>query len=171
MKLKVNKEFLVRHLFAFAVFLALGGWFGYDAFVRYPATPARALYASIERSEAPEGMSDAALESFKAQKTSTQRLFATLTLLAAAAVGLHLLAMVGFKFTFDEDGFVHSGRRLKWSDVESVDESKWESKRVLAVSGKGWRVVLDAWHHEGVKAFYEKLKAVRGGGEVKDNEQ
>ena len=32
--LKLNREFLVRHLFALVVFAALGGWFGSDAFVR-----------------------------------------------------------------------------------------------------------------------------------------
>ncbi len=157
MQLKINKEFLKRHLFALAVFLALGGWFAYDAFVRYPATPARALYASIERSEPPEVMTERALEDFKAQKTSTQRLFATLTLAAAALVALHLLCIAGFKFSFDDDGFVLSGRRMKWADVKRVDESKWNSKRILVIFGDDWRAKLDAWHHEGVTEFREKL--------------
>ena len=30
MKLKVNREFLFKHLFAFVVFLGLGGLFAYD---------------------------------------------------------------------------------------------------------------------------------------------
>ena len=158
MKLKINKDFLKRHLFALAVFAVLGCWFGYDAFVRYPSTPARALYASIEKQDPPETMTEAQLESFKAQKASTQRILAILTLGAAAAVGLHLLAVAGFKFSFDDDGFVLGGRRFKWADIGKTDESKWELKRILVISGAGWSAKLDAWHHDGVKEFREAMK-------------
>ena len=92
------------------------------------------------------------------QKASTQRILAILTLGAAAAVGLHLLAVAGFKFSFDDDGFVLSGRRFKWSDIGKTDESKWETKRILVISGAGWSAKLDAWHHEGVKEFRETMK-------------
>ena len=102
--LKLNREFLVRHLFALVVFAALGGWFGFDAFVRYQRTPAAALYESIENAPPPADMSQAKLDAFKAQKTKTQFVLAIVTLGAALLVALHLLSVAGFKFAFDDDG-------------------------------------------------------------------
>ena len=69
MKLKLNGEYAGRHLFVTLLMVGLCGWFGYDGFVRYPATPAAELYKSIEGSDAPDGFD---LEAFKAQKTKTQ---------------------------------------------------------------------------------------------------
>ena len=157
--LKLNREFLARHLFALVVFLVLGGWFGFDAFVRYPRTPAAALYESIEKAPPPADMGQAKLDGFKAQKTKTQVVLAAVTLGAALLVGIHLLAVAGFKFAYDDDGFVLSGKRFAWGDVRKVDESQWEKKRVLRVSGDGWNFTLDAWHHTGVKDVYGKLKS------------
>jgi hypothetical protein len=154
MKLKTNKEFLVRHLFALAVFLALGGWFSLDAFVRYPATDARDLYEAIERSEPPAGFD---LEPFKAQKTATQRVLAVATLLAAAGVGLHLLSVVTFRFEYDDEGFSVEGRRFGYGDISRVDDSAWDKKRVVKFFAGDRRVVLDAWHHVGVEGFREKM--------------
>jgi len=157
--LKLNREFLVRHLFALAVFAVLGGWFGFDAFVRYPRTPAAALYESIEKAPPPADMSQAKLDAFKAQKTKTQFVLAIVTLGAALLVALHLLSVAGFKFAFDDDGFVLRGKRFAWGDVKNVDESLWEKKSVLRISGDGWDATLDAWHHVGVKELRERLKS------------
>lgn len=154
MRLKINREFLLRHLFAFAVFLALGGWFALDAFVRYPATDARALYAAIEKADPPEGFD---VESFKAQKTATQRIMAIAVLLAAAGVGLHLLAVAAFRFEYDDEGFTAGGRRYGYGDIARVDDSAWEKKRVMGVFAGERRIVLDAWHHNGVEGFRERI--------------
>ena len=108
MKLTLNREFLLRHLFAFGVFLALGGWFAFDAVARYPATDARALYVSIERAEPPDGLD---LAAFKAQKTASQRAMAFAVLLAAAGVGLHLLCVAAFRFEYDDGGFSVGAKR------------------------------------------------------------
>lgn len=159
--LKLNREFLVRHLFALAVFAVLGGWFGFDAFVRYPRTPAAALYESIEKAPPPAEMGQAKLDAFKAQKTKTQYVLAVVTLNAALLVAIHLLVVAGFKFAYDDDGFVLQGKRFAWGDVRNVDESKWEKKSVLRISGDGWSATLDAWHHAGVKEFRERLKTAR----------
>ncbi len=151
MKLKINREFLLRHLFSLAVFLVLGGWFGVDAFVRYPRADARALYVSIEKSEPRDGFD---LEAFKAQKTQTQRILAAFALLAAAGVGIHLLCIARFKFEFDDDGFTLGPKRFSYPEIKDVDTSKWEKKGILSVSVEGLRFSLDAWHHSGVKEFY-----------------
>lgn len=153
-KLKLNREFLLRHLFSLAVFLALGGWFAYDAFVKYPATPARDLYVAIEKSEPHESFD---LEAFKIQKTGTQRILAGAALLAAFCIGAHLFAVSRFTFEFDEGGFTVGSKRFSYGDIKNVDTSKWAKKSILVISGEGWKTSLDAWHHEGVKDFYEKL--------------
>lgn len=158
MKLKINREFLARHLFAFAVFAALGGWFGLDAFVRYPATSAHDLYVAIEKSEPRDGFD---LEAFKAQKIATQKIFSLITLLVAAGVGLHILSVVRFKCEWDDEGFTAGGVRRRWSDITDVDTKLWESKNLLKIAGNDWKLTLDAWHHTGVKDFFKKV-SVRG---------
>ena len=156
MKLKINKEFLLRHLFSLAVFVVLGGWFGFDAFIRYPQTNERDLYVSIEKSE-PHYKVD--LKAFKAQKIGTQRLFTLFALLAATGVGFHLLVVAFFKFEFDDEGFAIDSKRYSYSDIKNLDASKWEKKGIITISGDGFKVRLDAWHHIGVKEFYEKYRA------------
>jgi len=151
MKLTVNKEYATRHLFVVLLMTGLCGWFGYDGFVRYPATPAAALYKSIEGSDAPTGYD---LEAFKKQKTQTQYGFTILSGLAALIVGLRLLKSYRFDFEFDGEGFVCHGRRHAYSDVKNVDRSKWMSKGIIRIDG----ITLDSWHHVGVKDFVEALE-------------
>lgn len=150
MKLTLNREYATRHLFVTLLMFGLSGWFGYDGFVRYPATPAAELYKSIEGNEAPEGFN---LEKFKDQKTKTQYGFTILTLAAALIVGSGLLTAYRFQFEFDDEGFVYAGRRRAYSEIKKVDWSKWKKKGIVKVDG----IVLDAWHHVGVKEFAEKL--------------
>lgn len=154
MKLKLNGEYAGRHLFVTLLMVGLCGWFGYDGFVRYPATPAAALYKSIEGSDAPAGFD---LEAFKAQKTKTQYGFTFLTLFVALVVGSRLAKSARFKFEFDDEGYVYRGRRHAYSDIKKVDRSKWEKKGIIKVNG----IELDSWHHLGVKEFVEKLDALK----------
>ena len=153
MKLKLNTEYATRHLFVTLLMLGLCGWFGYDGFVRYPATPAAELYKSIEGSDAPAGFN---LEAFKVQKTQTQYGFTILCFLAALIVGTRLYGSYAFEFEFDDEGFVYKGKRRAYSDIKKVDRSKWEKKGIVKVDG----ITLDAWHHVGVKEFVEKLGSV-----------
>ena len=105
MKLVLNKEYAGRHLFVTLLMVGLCCWFGYDGFIRYPATPAAELYASIEGSEPPEQMTDEQLEAFKKQKTQTQYGFTALTFLAAlvvdAASADALLSKIGSAYDGD----------------------------------------------------------------------
>ena len=156
MKLRLNREFLLRHSFSLLVFLALGGWFAFDAYVRYPRTDARELYMSIEKSAPPEGFD---LPAFKTQKTQTQSILALLTLAAAAGVGLHLLLVARFAFKFSDDAFMCGTKSFSYADVSRVDSSKWSRKGILVLYAGGRKIVLDSWHHSGVKEFYEKLKS------------
>ena len=155
MRLKLNKEYALRHLFVTVLMLGLCGWFGYDGFVSYPATPAAELYAKIEGRAPDERLAAEDLEAFKRQKIQTQYGFTALTLLAALVVGLRLLGSARFDFSFDDEGFAHRGRRRLYSEVKSVDRSQWEKKGILKVDG----IVLDAWHHLGVRDFAAHLPA------------
>ena len=156
MKLTLNREYALRHLFVTLLMIGLGGWFGYDGFVRYPATPAAELYKSIEGSEPPEAMTAEALSAFKDQKTKTQYGFTFLCLLAALIVGTNLYRASAFSFEFDETGFVYRGRRRAYSDIKKVDRAQWAKKGIIRVDG----ITLDAWHHQGVREFVEKLGSV-----------
>ena len=155
MKLVLNKEYAGRHLFVTLLMVGLCCWFGYDGFIRYPATPAAELYASIEGSEPPEQMTDEQLEAFKKQKTQTQYGFTILTLFVALVVGSRLAKSARFQFEFDDEGYVSRGRRHAYADIKTVDRSRWEKKGIVVVDG----IELDSWHHLGVREFVEKLKS------------
>ena len=151
MKLTLNREFAMRHVGVALLMLGLSCWFGYDGFVRYPATPAAELYKAIEGSDAPAGFN---LEAFKTQKTQTQYGFTFLTFLAAVVIGGHVWLISKFKFEYDDESYVFAGKRVAIKDIKSVDRSLWERKSIIKVDG----IKLDAWHHVGVKEFVEKLK-------------
>ena len=154
MKFKTNPEFFRRHLFVAVLMLGMGCWFGYDGFVGYPNTDAAALYRKIEGSDAPVGYN---LEAFKAQKIKTQYGFTFLALLAAALVGGHLWKVTSFSFEFDDSGFVCDGKRHAYGDIRTVDRRLWDKKGIAVISGEGFSVRLDAWHHVGVKDFVAKI--------------
>lgn len=158
MKITLNREYAVRHLFVVVLLLGLSGWFGFDGFVRYPQVDAAALYESIEGEPPPPAMSAEALARFKSQKTDFQRLFALALLVGGVVVGLRLLQSARFALTFDDAGFELNGVRYSYADVQSVDAGKWEKERIARVTLPGRKFVLDGWHHTGVKEFYEKLK-------------
>lgn len=158
MKLTLNPEYARNHLFVVILMAGLGCWFGYDAFVRYPATPAHDLYVSIEKAEPPAGFD---LTSFKAQKVKTQYGFTFLSLLASLVIAVRLQKSRALSFEFEEDGFSHAGKRYAYNDIGSVDDSLWEKKNIVKIAVKGEKITLDGWHHRGVKEFYEKIKKPR----------
>ena len=154
-KLKPNREYVMRHLFVTVLMAGLCCWFGYDGFVRYPATPAAELFKSIEgRDPNARELEGDYLERFKDQKTKTQYGFTLFAGLVALVVGLRLFASYRFDFEFDDDGFVHQGRRRAYSDIRNVDRARWEKKGIIRVDG----ITLDAWHHTGVKEFVERVE-------------
>jgi hypothetical protein len=151
--LTLNLEYARRHLGVCVLMLGLGGWFGYDGLVTYPKTPAAQLYESIEKAPPPEGFD---VEAFKVQKTQTQYGLMGFCLLVGAVVGLRLLASSKFRFEWDESGFVWKGVKHPLSDVKKVVRDQWEKKGILVLHLDREKVVLDAWHHLGVKDF-EKM--------------
>ncbi len=155
MKFKLNREYARNHLFVTVLMAGLGLWFAYDGFVKYPATPAAELYKQIEKVE-PDSSCD--IEAFKAQKIKTQYGFTFLSLLASLVVGLRLLKSARFDFAFDDAGFTSRGARFSYGDVTAVDDRLWEKKGITRVTARGRFFTLDAWHHEGVKEFHEKIK-------------
>ena len=157
MKLKLNTEYARRHLFVTLLMIGLGLWFGYDGFIRYPATPADALYRSIEGSDAPEGLN---LEVFKRQKTQTQYGFTVLSLLVGITVGLRLYREKRFSFEWDDDSIIVNGVRHDRSEIIVIDREAFERKSIVYLKlASGERITLDAWHHSGVRDFLATLPA------------
>ncbi len=158
MKLSLNREFFLRHLFVAVLMLGLGCWFGYDGFVGYPSKTPSQLYEMIEKSAPP---SPEAAQKVYDNAIPRQKQFMGLALLASLAIGLHLLLVSRLDFEFDADGFTWGGKRFTMADIARIDDSRWEKKQICVIFVKGGgKLVLDAWHHVGVKDFHEKLKAV-----------
>lgn len=158
MKLKLNKDYAVRHLFVTVLMAALGCWFAYDGVITYPSMTPSELYRHIEGSEVPAEWTSEKLDAFKKQKTQTQYGFATLSLLAAFVVGLRLLKASKFDFEFDETSFTYNGRKFTRDDIADVDRTKWEAKSIIVLKLKNApSITLDAWHHVGVKDFVATL--------------
>ena len=148
-RLKLNREFAVRHLGVALLMLGLSGWFAYDGYVSYPEHD------------------DAWFEQRHLVKDNAirrQREFMILALVAALVIAGHVGVVAKFDFSYDENGFVCGGVRRSFADVKNVDWSKWEKKDIVKVDG----IVLDAWHHAGVRGIVELLKAREGRGEDVD---
>ena len=142
--LTLNREFAVRHIGVALLMLGLSGWFAYDGYVAYPQRD------------------DAWFEARHLQKenaTRRQKEFAVLALLAAVVIAGHVGFVARLRFSYDADGFVCNGTRRRFSEVKSVDWSKWEKKGIVKVDG----VVLDAWHHAGVRDVAEILRGLDNG--------
>ena len=86
--------------------------------------------------------------------TERQKQFMALAFLASLAVGLHLWKVSSFKVEYDDEGFVYKGEKHLYRDIKEIDRSKWEKKGIVKVDG----IVLDAWHHLGVKEMEKKLR-------------
>lgn len=158
MKIKLNKDYAVRHLFVTVLMATLGCWFAYDGVITYPSMTPNELYRSIEGADAPAEWTSEKLDAFKKQKTQTQYGFAGISLLAALIVGLRLFKASKFDFAFDETSFTYNGRKFARADIVEVDRSKWESKSIAVLKLKnGSSITLDAWHHVGVKEFVATL--------------
>ena len=138
-KLVLNKEFAVRHIGVALLMLGLSGWFAYDGYVAYPKHD------------------DAWFEQQHLRKDNAirrQREFMVLALIAALVIAGHVGVVAKLDFSYNEEGFVCGGVKRSFADVKSVDWSKWEKKGIVKVDG----IVLDAWHHVGVRGVAEILK-------------
>ena len=122
----------MRHLGVALLMLALGGWFAYDGFIAYPRQD-DAWFAErhLQRENA----------------TRRQKEFAFLSLLAALVISGHVALVAKLRFAWDDEGFEYAGARRSFADVKNIDWSKWEKKGIVKIDG----IVLDAWHHVGVK--------------------
>lgn len=156
MKLKLNREFAMRHLFVAALLAGMGGWFAYDGYVTYPSMTPEALYEQIEKSAPP---SKEAAEKVYANAIPRQKQFMALCLLGAAIVGFGVWRASRFRFAYRERCFSFNGRRHAVDEVAKADVSQWKKKGILRITlWDGTRITLDAWHHKGVEGFYDILR-------------
>ena len=140
-KLTLNREFALRHLGVALLMLGLSGWFAYDGYVAYPEHDDEWFERQHLRKE---------------NAIRRQREFMVLALIAAIVIAGHVGAVARLDFSYDEEGFVCGGVMRKFADVKSVDWSKWEKKGIVKVDG----IVLDAWHHVGVRDVAKILKGM-----------
>ena len=152
MKLRLNREFAIRHIFVTVLLVAMGAWFAYDGYVTYPSMTPEELYQKIEKSEAPSH--EAAMKVYESA-VPRQKQFMGLCLVGALIVGLGVLKAWRFSFEYDETGFTWRGRRMELSDIESIDESQWKKKGILKFKTSAGAITLDSWHNTGVDGFYE----------------
>ena len=145
----LNPDFVRRYAFVALLFAGMGGWFGYDGIVVYPATPAAELYESIEKSAPPPEMSSERLEAFKRQKIQSQYGLAMILLVASGWVALILLRE--WRREPDPDA---------WGRILAVDRTKWEKKGILTLDTElRGKVVLDSFHRLGVTDFEKSIAA------------
>jgi hypothetical protein len=163
MKIRLNKEYAMRHLFVAILMLALGIWFAHDGYFKYSKMDAKELYVQIEGTPPPETFSAEKLDSFKKQKTATQRGLALVCLVASLVIGTRLLSSARFKLEYDENGFVVSEKKkFSYSDIVGVEDSQWEKKNIARLNLKSAQgemmLQLDGWHHKGVAEFLNVVK-------------
>jgi hypothetical protein len=140
MKLKLNREYALRHLGVTILMFALGMYFLYDAIFVYPyLTEADGHHTTVE----------------------FQYSMAAILTLFSLIVGVRLLK--NFRRTLEWDdshmcGSVTDGVSVSFSDITHCDRRQWESKGIIVVYTKDKKhYVLDAWHHIGVKELEKKL--------------
>ena len=143
-RLTLNREFAVRHIGVALLMAGLGCWFAYDGFVDYPQRD------------------DAWFESQHLRRDNAirrQKEFMFLAFLASIAIAGHVAAVARLRVSYDDGGFEHDGVRTAYADAKDVDWSKWEKKGIVKVG----RLVLDAWHHSGVRDIASRLPGFKSG--------
>lgn len=138
-KLTLNREFAVRHLGVALLMLALGGWFAYDGFITYPR-------------QDEVWFTERHLQ--KENATRRQKEFAVLSLLAALIISGHVGLVAKLRFSWNDEEFEHNGVKRRFSEIKNIDWSKWDKKGIVKVDG----IVLDSWHHNGVKEVAQILR-------------
>ena len=152
--LRLNPDYLRRHLFAAAVMAALGCWFVYDGSVVYPKMDAVEFCEKHHKN-----VENAEQEKVNAIRRQYQ--FASLAFIAALAIGCHLLKVRKETLSWDDEKMVGSltlGRDAFFKEVRSVDRRLWGKKGILRVTmNDGRKITLDAWHHPEAKELAEKF--------------
>lgn len=87
----------------------------------------------------------------------------------ALVAALGLLALVAVRFltrhALDGEALTVSTplgtRRYPLASLETVDDTQWVKRGILRLRFASGAVTLDAWHHAGIRAFAERLLALR----------
>lgn len=148
MKLQINREFAMRHLGVALLMAVLCGWFLYDGAIAYPQKD-DAYFLELHTE--------------KQRAIDRQFQFAGLTALAAIIIALGVLKNKRRTLEWDDVkmcGSLTGGKDPSFADVDHLDDRKWAAKGIMVVHAKdGRRVLLDAWHHTGVKELVAKLQS------------
>lgn len=156
MRLKLNKEFAVRHLAVALLMAALGGWFAYDGYVKYPAMDAATLYREAHGGE--DAATPEQAEKFKANAVPRQKQFMALAWGFAAFLAANVFML--WRREYELEG-----------EITDVDRRDWDKKGIIRFKVNGRKVALDAWHHEGVRELVSRLGLPDAGDGVQRTEE
>lgn len=142
MKISLNREYFVRHAGVAAVFGALALWFLYDAVFVYPNLAADAGH-----------------------HTTVAFQYSAAALLAAGAAIVAVRLWMASRETLEWNdsamrGSLTNGKEIPFGDVAIVDDKLWDVKSILRLVTRNGRFIdVDGWHHNGVDALRERIKA------------
>lgn len=164
MKLKLNRDYVSRHLAVAILLGAVSVWSVYDGAVKYPADN-RVWEAqagtTVEAAFADERRAKDQLPPHAPYKINEQFYQAGVLALAALVIAGLVWLEARKTLAWDEkemNGSLTRDKPLPFAAIKSCDWSKWESKRIVTVHAADGRAVkLDAWHHAGVTELAKSL--------------
>ena len=159
-KLRLNREFALRHIGVAVLFAGLCCWFLYDGAVAYPKMDDAVFSEQILHGRQGD------FAKLKGEAISRQFQFAGIcgiaALLIAAGVGRCRMQTL----EWDDErmcGSLTGGKPLAFADVRGVDDRRWAKKGILTIfAADGRRFTLDTWHHDGARALAEKILKGKG---------
>lgn len=101
-------------------------------------------------------------ELFPRDKRAGQFAMAGVMTLFAILAFAAVIRKRGVEFTADGDGLGGNGigpAPVAWSDISSVDWSRWDSKGIVTVkTSNGRRISLDGWHFKGIRGIAAEIE-------------
>ena len=118
-RLRLNREFAVRHIGVALLMFGLSCWFAYDGYVEYPRHD-------------DEWFEQRHLK--KESATRRQREFMVLAFIAALVIAGHVAVVARLDFEYDDEGFVCGGEKRSFALDEGILGSfleRWKSHREM----------------------------------------
>ena len=154
MELKINREYMMRHLGVAALMAGLCCWFAYDGAVASPQKD-ESYFVELHHADPARGAE------LKKSAIERQFQFALLAALASLVIAGGVLRVKRQTLQWDDAqmcGSLTGGKPIAFSDVMETDNSKWEKKGILVLKSKDGRsVTLDTWHHSGARELAAKF--------------
>ena len=153
-----GREFRVRWAVVGMLAIAMGGWFAYDGWVKYPAETARYRAIDAQLRDAEARNDEPAIRELRAERGELKEHSASdIAIQRGLAVGAPLLGVAllahmlyhsrgAYRLT-DAALHVPGQPPIPRSTVRSIDLARWARKGVAVVTHDRGRATLDEWHH------------------------